>query len=209
MARTGRPSKLTPDVAERIVGAVRIGNFVHVAASLAGIDRVTLDRWLKRGGRMRKGPYREFCNSVNRAIAEAQADAVSCLKKAFEGYDEVKRRLVTKPGKKKDDPPIVVEQIIDSTHVFHPNIALEWLQRRHPNEWSKRQEIDLSTPADKPIEVKVSAIDMNSPRYLAEWMAALADVQIIPAGLIELINQGDGTHALAEEKGNGSAESDG
>ena len=44
-----RPTKLTPAVAERILSAIRAGNFMEVAARYAGISPSTLYRWLERG----------------------------------------------------------------------------------------------------------------------------------------------------------------
>lgn len=45
----GRPSKLTPDVQERIVNALNAGNYLEVAAGYAGISPSTLHNWIARG----------------------------------------------------------------------------------------------------------------------------------------------------------------
>ncbi|MGH2973610.1 MAG: transposase [Solirubrobacterales bacterium] len=77
-----RPTKLTPEVAERIVNAVRAGNYYEPAARSAGISPATFHRWIARGKRETKGAYYDFYESVERASAEAQVHAVALIKKA-------------------------------------------------------------------------------------------------------------------------------
>ena len=48
-ARGGRPSKLTPEVQEKIVTAIRAGNYAQVAAVYAGIGERTFYRWMELG----------------------------------------------------------------------------------------------------------------------------------------------------------------
>jgi hypothetical protein len=45
----GRPSRLTPEVQARIVDAVRVGNYLKVAAQAAGVGQSTLSLWLATG----------------------------------------------------------------------------------------------------------------------------------------------------------------
>ncbi len=44
-----RPSKLTPEVSEKIVRAIRAGNYPAVAAAHAGIHAATYYRWMEHG----------------------------------------------------------------------------------------------------------------------------------------------------------------
>src|SRR5947199_10829600 len=71
-----RPTKLTPEVTERIVQAVKAGNYVHVAAQAAGISPSTFYRWMERGERESDGIYAEFYTAVRRAEGEAEVQAV-------------------------------------------------------------------------------------------------------------------------------------
>jgi transposase len=77
-----RPSKLTPEVHERIVAAVRAGNYAGPAARSAGISEATYYRWLKRGEEETSGRYRELYEAVRRAEAEAEVEVVARLRKA-------------------------------------------------------------------------------------------------------------------------------
>lgn len=71
--RLGRPTALTPELAEQIVRFVRHGNYLEVAAAAAGIARSTLFDWLRRGARETRGPYRDF--SVALRVAQAETEA--------------------------------------------------------------------------------------------------------------------------------------
>ena len=51
----GRPTKLTPEVQTTIVNALAAGVYLETAASAAGINRATLNRWLKEGNRHQNG----------------------------------------------------------------------------------------------------------------------------------------------------------
>jgi transposase len=72
MSRPGRPTKLTPELQDRIVALLRAGNYIETAARFCDVDKVTLYAWLKRGNRQANGPFREFLNAVERAQAEAE-----------------------------------------------------------------------------------------------------------------------------------------
>jgi transposase len=78
-----RPTKLSPELEERIVRAVRAGNHVEPACRSAGIGPSTYYRWLERGEREREGPYAEFRAAVRRAEAEAEVHAVAVIRKAM------------------------------------------------------------------------------------------------------------------------------
>ncbi|MER2603891.1 MAG: IS630 transposase-related protein [Candidatus Competibacter phosphatis] len=78
----GRRSKLTPEVREKVLVALRAGNYIETAAEFAGIDRATLFRWLARGRKARSGQFCDFCDAVQAAIAQAEVAAVADVVKA-------------------------------------------------------------------------------------------------------------------------------
>jgi transposase len=78
-----RPTKLTPEIRQRIVTAIRAGNYAEPAARSAGISPATYYRWLKRGEKAPPGIYREFLEEVRRAESEAEVHAVAVIRKAM------------------------------------------------------------------------------------------------------------------------------
>ncbi|MEM1182106.1 MAG: hypothetical protein AAGM22_27405 [Acidobacteriota bacterium] len=81
----GRPSKLTPEVQDRIITAIRAGNYSRVAAEYAGISERTFYGWLRRGKKAKSGLYREFWCAVQRAEREAEVRAVAMIQKSMDG----------------------------------------------------------------------------------------------------------------------------
>ena len=77
----GQPTKLTPEIQKTICEELRVGSYVETAVVIAGIHRSTFYRWLKRG---EEGDpeYVEFCDTVKKAIAEAEIDAVKRIRDA-------------------------------------------------------------------------------------------------------------------------------
>lgn len=77
MTNVGRPDKLTPERAEKIVALVRKGNFKNTAARAAGIHPDTLNEWIKRGNADEEGKFSEFSAALEEADAQAEVDAVA------------------------------------------------------------------------------------------------------------------------------------
>ena len=83
MATTGRPTKLTPEVRDRIIEALRAGNYQDAAAAYAGIGPATFYRWMERGRAADAEPdYREFREAVERARAEAEVRNVALVQRS-------------------------------------------------------------------------------------------------------------------------------
>ena len=80
-AKGGRPTKLTPEVQEKILTAIRAGNYGHVAAKYAGIGERTFYRWMAQGEKARAGKYRQFRQAVEAAESEAEVRAVAIIQK--------------------------------------------------------------------------------------------------------------------------------
>lgn len=96
MSATGRPTKLTPEIQERIVNAIRTGNYLETAAEYGGVCKVTFYEWMKRGKkekerlaedgrkkvRQSERDFVNFLNAVTRARAEAEVRNVTIIQKA-------------------------------------------------------------------------------------------------------------------------------
>ena len=79
-----RPTKLTPEVQERIVAVLRSGAYVEQAAEAAGIGRSTFDDWIRRGDSdaAKDKPFRDLRDAVEQARAEAEARHVALIARA-------------------------------------------------------------------------------------------------------------------------------
>lgn len=75
-----RNAKFSPEVAEIIVAAVRVGNYFTTAASLADIHYNTLYRWLREGEEEPDGKYGQFSRDMHRAEAEGEVSIVSIIR---------------------------------------------------------------------------------------------------------------------------------
>ncbi len=82
----GRPTKLTPDVQEKIVQAIRAGNYIETAAAYAGVDKKTLYTWMKLGNDCKSGKnvHAQFLHAVEKALADAEVRDVTIIGKAAE-----------------------------------------------------------------------------------------------------------------------------
>jgi hypothetical protein len=82
----GRPSKLTKHRQERIVGALREGNYFSTACEAADVGESTAREWVARGegrsARPASAPYAAFAVAVKKARAEAEARALRQVRQA-------------------------------------------------------------------------------------------------------------------------------
>lgn len=78
LGRGGRETKLTPQLALRILNTIREGSYRDVAAQAAGVRPETLSRWLHREGE----PYKTFSREVECAEADAERLMVRVVTKA-------------------------------------------------------------------------------------------------------------------------------
>jgi hypothetical protein len=78
------PTKLTPQVRERIATVIRAGGTVELAASVSAVTPRTIYSWLDRGTRAgrREAPYRALCAAVERARAEQEIALILQMQKA-------------------------------------------------------------------------------------------------------------------------------
>jgi len=72
--RRGRPPKLTPEVQQKIVETLTLGNYRSTAARAAGVSYSAFQEWMRKGEKARKGAHRDFFNAV-RAI-ETQTEVI-------------------------------------------------------------------------------------------------------------------------------------
>jgi hypothetical protein len=179
--RTGRPPKLNTVVwrsedgqksltaGERIVQAIRAGNYVEAAAAMAGVNKTTVYEWLKVGatvvdaleGGARRADFKQhqldcadFSNAVAAAEGAAEVEAVALVDKIASGG------VVTTTTTTKTKAGDVVE-VATRVETSGPDFqALAWrLERRHPDRWGRRRlEVTGKDGEAIPVETRVAGL---------------------------------------------------
>ena len=84
--RKGAPAlELTPALREKIVLAIKAGNYVETAARLSGVSKSLLYEWLKKGNAKRpppECPYVALVEAIQNALAYAEARDLDAIRKA-------------------------------------------------------------------------------------------------------------------------------
>jgi transposase len=96
-----RPTKLTKELHEKLLSAIRAGNYMETAAAYAGISKDTLYNWMRRGAReserLAQNPrakpkkseqeFLEFSDAVEKALAQAEVRDIANIAKASDAGD--------------------------------------------------------------------------------------------------------------------------
>lgn len=104
----GRPTKLTPQVQQKIVFAIANGNAEETAAEYAGIGATTFFRWMRQGAEARKGsPLWQFRQAVKEAQVNAEMSHVITIEQARSAHWQanawwLERRRNDRWGKKEN-----------------------------------------------------------------------------------------------------------
>lgn len=77
----GQPTKLTPEVQERICSAIRAGNYIAAACAFAGICHQTYRNWMLWGEAGKSPIYVGFLESVKKAEADSEVALVAVWKR--------------------------------------------------------------------------------------------------------------------------------
>lgn len=75
-------NKLTPDVQDRVIQAIKMGNYQETAAAYAGISQSTFYHWMDRGRNEPGSIYSEFLEAVEKAKADSEVRDVALIEKA-------------------------------------------------------------------------------------------------------------------------------
>jgi hypothetical protein len=92
----GRPTKLTPELQERLCSAIRTGSYLAPACGHAGVDRRTLYRWLAAGRKARSGPLRDLYLAVRKAEADCEVGTVAKWRQAMPSHPQEYRHFLAK-----------------------------------------------------------------------------------------------------------------
>jgi hypothetical protein len=77
----GRPTTLTPEVEEKILDALREGNYRSAASRSAGIDWGCMRSWIRKGNAGQE-PYAAFVARCKEAEGESEAALVATIRRA-------------------------------------------------------------------------------------------------------------------------------
>lgn len=134
----GRPTKLTAELQQKIVNAMRGGAYLETAAALVDVNRFTLQRWLKKGARSKNSDYGRFCVAVERAMAEAEMRDLAVIDKAANGT----AAELDENGK---------QVRAESPRNWH---AAAWrLERKFPKKWGRTEKFEHTGAGGGPIQV--------------------------------------------------------
>lgn len=127
MRVNGRPPTITDDIIQKIGNAIKVGNYVEVAAALNGISKQCLYKWFKKG-QSGKGLYGKLVDVVQQSISYSEARDVAVVDKEAQGrnaeYDEKGKLL-------RESMPVNWK-------------AAAWrLERKHPDRWGRREQVKL------------------------------------------------------------------
>jgi hypothetical protein len=79
---SGRPTKLTPAIEERVLHAIKLGASRADAAQFAGIGERTLREWMRLGADEAEGPHAALRARVLEAEGQVKVTLVGCVLKA-------------------------------------------------------------------------------------------------------------------------------
>jgi hypothetical protein len=128
-SKPGRPSKCTPEVTSKVCKAIQEGSGREDAARAAGIGPATFREWMARAA-AGEGEYAAFAA----AVEEAESRIVRWAGKG----------LVTLCRSKKTPPAVKLAGF---------KLILE---RRRPDVWAPRRELQVSGPDGGPVPLAVS-----------------------------------------------------
>jgi hypothetical protein len=175
-ARRGRPTKLTAEVADRIVAAVRAGNYLETAANYAGVHPSTVFRWIKEGeapGAPRA--KREFCDAVSRARAESEVRVVGQIQRVIMGGQVLKEVTRTLPN-----------GAVETERQFAPpdgKVALEFAARAYPDRWARRAALEVSGPGGGPVQIEqghvIAALAERLQAHAAGELEGAVDAEVV------------------------------
>jgi len=113
----GRPTKLTPELQDKLVEYLSAGNYTCVACGLVGIHVSTFCRWMSIGEKAKSGKYREFYEAIKKAEAAREATWIKYIDSDPSWQSKawlLERRYPERWGKKETrtietDKPIIID----------------------------------------------------------------------------------------------------
>lgn len=159
----GRPSKLTPDVADRIIAAVLEGNYLATAAQAVGVGESTLYRWLQRGADVE-------ARALERAEDLDAVDLHELTDPAEWAYLDFREALKSAEAYAERELLGIVRQ---GRQGWQAHMTI--LERRHPDRWGRRQALDHSIRGELDRRTTVELVIPDDDERTAEVARILAE----------------------------------
>ena len=139
----GRPSKFTPEVADRIVEAVGLGASCEAAARAGGVHRMTFRRWLAKGRAATRGKFCDFCARIEAAEDRTSIDYLAAIDRSVLETTTIENTTIRQLPNGDERREIARE-----TRPPNTKAAMWWLERRL-KDFERRVQTKLSgTGAD-------------------------------------------------------------
>ena len=117
--RAGRPSKLTPELKEEILTAIREGGCTYADACLrVGISKSVFQLWKQKGRKQKRGHYLDFLDQLEEAEAGFRAIRLQELVDAAEKSKVKTRKMVRTMGDGDDQK--TVQEVVEETVLPDP-----------------------------------------------------------------------------------------
>lgn len=115
-AKIGRPTKFDAAIAKQVIELLARGNYVETAAAAAGVSKVTIYSWLRKGARARSGAFHDFAVAADKAQADAEVlDLARLEKMAIKGdFRAISWRLERRNARRwGPQVQVTVHQVLD------------------------------------------------------------------------------------------------
>ncbi len=197
----GARSKLTPEVETAICEALRNGGTWATAAAAAGVHIATLNRWRVKGEEAKSGRYRALCDAATRASQEGGAVAAAQVFASFTQTTTETREEVLPDGALKR---------ITITRPPDAGMALRFLERRFPSEWSPKRVLEHVGEGGGPMKVETSTTSDEALLEMRDGIAVLtaAEREALEAILLAMGrgHRPDEDHSVARITGHAFAQ---
>lgn len=141
--KVGRHTLLTPDLQEKIVELIRLGNYAEDAAGASGISRSTFFGWIVRG-RAEQERLRAYPNTPVRADEKPFLEFLNAVEKA---RDEATARNVA----------IIQREASKGTW----QAAAWWLERTRQHTFGRKERVEMTGEGGAPLRIQVDAVDLE------------------------------------------------
>jgi hypothetical protein len=133
----GRPTKLSPEITERLVTALATGLHLETACDLVSLTRQSVFNWMDQGRKDieqgKESEHAAFFDAISRAIATAEASIVRAIGMGIAGL------IPERPGYYPPDP----------------KAGIQFLQIRYRERYRKQTQFDIAGVKDAPVALQL------------------------------------------------------